>query len=147
MKVIIDTNVYFSAFGFGGITDECVEHCFLKYDIEVFISVNIFTEVSSKLNSAKFKTLSKYRRSESDIDVFLNRLEKICISIEPTNKVDISRDPKDNMLLELALEIEADYIITGDEDLLILKSFRGTQILKPSQFLARFKLLAVTPKV
>ena len=139
MRVIIDTNVYFSAFGFGGTTDECVEHCFLKYDIDVYLSCKILSEIGIKLNSTKFKSFNKFNRSDSEIGTYLSRIEKICIVYEPTNKVDICRDPKDNMILELSSEIQADYIITGDEDLLILKSFQGASIVKPSEFLGRSK--------
>jgi predicted nucleic acid-binding protein len=46
------------------------------------------------------------------------------------------RDPKDNKFLELAIDGNADYIITGDPDLLILHSYRGISIVTPSQFLS-----------
>ena len=46
------------------------------------------------------------------------------------------RDPDDNRILEAAVSGRADCIVTGDDDLLSMKSFRGVQILTVSEFLA-----------
>jgi putative PIN family toxin of toxin-antitoxin system len=46
----------------------------------------------------------------------------------------ISRDPSDDHVLALAEQSGADYIITGDEDLLILKRYNKTPIVQPRQF-------------
>ena len=53
---------------------------------------------------------------------------------------DICRDPKDNMFLELAFEIDADFLVSGDKDLLILAEFNDTKIVKPNDFLTRSDL-------
>ncbi|WP_079680589.1 putative toxin-antitoxin system toxin component, PIN family [Planktothrix sp. PCC 11201] len=45
------------------------------------------------------------------------------------------RDPKDNKYLELAVSGNADYIITGDKDLLVLNPFRAISIITVDQFL------------
>ncbi len=50
----------------------------------------------------------------------------------------VCRDPKNNMFLSLVKEIQTNYLITGDNDLLILSNFENTKILKPSQFLVLF---------
>ena len=47
----------------------------------------------------------------------------------------VPRDPDDNMVLECAIEGNAQYIVTGDKDLLVLKTFRGIQIVSASDFL------------
>ena len=46
------------------------------------------------------------------------------------------RDPKDNKYLELALSGQAECIVTGDDDLLVLNSWRGIEILTVQEFLA-----------
>lgn len=51
--------------------------------------------------------------------------------------VSACRDPKDNMILELAVNGKADVIVTGDQDLLTLGSFRGIPIWTPAQYLAQ----------
>jgi predicted nucleic acid-binding protein len=48
-----------------------------------------------------------------------------------------SRDPKDNKFLALAVSGQADYLITGDEDLLVLKSIGAIPIVSPAEFLAK----------
>jgi uncharacterized protein len=50
------------------------------------------------------------------------------------------RDPDDNMVLECALVGHAQYIVSGDKDLLELKEFRGIRIVRAAEFL---KLLAI----
>ena len=50
----------------------------------------------------------------------------------------VSRDPKDDYLLALAKAAKADLLITGDEDLLVLKKYGKTRILKPSVFKREF---------
>jgi len=47
----------------------------------------------------------------------------------------VPRDPDDNMVLECAIEGKAQYIVTGDKDLLVLKTFRDIQIVSASEFL------------
>lgn len=59
--------------------------------------------------------------------------------ISPDIKVAASRDSKDNPVLECAVAGQADFIITGDKDLLDLKSFRGIKIITPRQFLMVLK--------
>jgi len=57
----------------------------------------------------------------------------------PSEKIDVCRDKKDNFLLEVALEGKADYLITGDEDILVLGSFHNTKIIRPKDFEAMLK--------
>ena len=49
------------------------------------------------------------------------------------------RDPDDNILLALALDGKADYIVSGDKDLLDLTPFQDIPILKPAEFLKMFE--------
>ena len=54
--------------------------------------------------------------------------------IEITTKINLCRDPKDNKFLELATNGKADYLISGDRDLLILNPFQEISILSPQAF-------------
>ena len=56
--------------------------------------------------------------------------------IEPTEAIAECRDPKDNKYLELAVAGQAECIITGDQDLLVLHPFKGIDILTVQEFLA-----------
>jgi len=63
---------------------------------------------------------------------YLDRFETVRVLDSVTH----CRDPKDNKFLELALSGKADFIITGDADLLSLHPWRGIAILSPADFLA-----------
>ncbi|MBN2035621.1 MAG: putative toxin-antitoxin system toxin component, PIN family [Chitinispirillaceae bacterium] len=54
--------------------------------------------------------------------------------VMPRCRVSVCRDHADNEVLACALEASADYVISGDTDLLILKNFHGIQIISPSDF-------------
>ena len=55
----------------------------------------------------------------------------------PSTHIENCRDPKDNQILEVAVDGKADVIVTGDNDLLVLHPFRGVPIVGPAEFLAR----------
>lgn len=46
----------------------------------------------------------------------------------------VTRDPKDDAVVACAKEGQADYIVSGDQDLLVLDSYEGIQIVTPQQF-------------
>ncbi|HEV2329957.1 MAG TPA: putative toxin-antitoxin system toxin component, PIN family [Verrucomicrobiae bacterium] len=47
----------------------------------------------------------------------------------------VPRDPEDNMVLECAIEEHAKYIVSGDNDLLVLKEFQSIRIVRAGEFL------------
>ncbi|HWB93285.1 MAG TPA: putative toxin-antitoxin system toxin component, PIN family [Puia sp.] len=69
----------------------------------------------------------------------VSQMELISQLIDVSIPVVACRDPKDDKFLALALAIEADCIVTGDEDLLVLNPFRNIPILSPGNFLTAFK--------
>jgi putative PIN family toxin of toxin-antitoxin system len=66
---------------------------------------------------------------------FLVSFLKTAEMVEITETIELSRDPKDNKLLELATCGNAQFLITGDQDLLVLSPFRGVEIITPRAFL------------
>jgi predicted nucleic acid-binding protein len=60
----------------------------------------------------------------------MNHLNSVIIS----SKSNICRDPKDNYLVSLALDSKADFLITGDKDLLELNKISETIVLKYTDF-------------
>lgn len=69
-------------------------------------------------------------------DEFLKALLNQSELIEITESVRVCRDPKDDKILELAINGSADYVITGDDDLLALNPFQGILIIRPAEFLS-----------
>ena len=135
IKVILDTNIYFSALGFGNQMLELVNTCLHDENISIYLSPQTLEELERKLYGAKFNKVTKGIVPKEDIYNFILNLTQLSNVVETTSNFNICRDPDDNIILDLAFVAKADFIITGDEDLLILGEFEGTKIMKPSQFL------------
>lgn len=138
MKIIIDTNVLISCFAFNRIPQQIVEKWLESSDIEAYYSNQIWSEVEQKFLEGRVESIVKKSKrivDKTEIKLFLETIGNNVIKFKPYRTVDICRDPKDNMILELAAEIDADYIITGDKDLLVLAKFEKTEIANPQQFL------------
>ena len=71
----------------------------------------------------------------SEREAFLHAFSQQIELVKPNEEITICRDPRDNQFLELSAAGRADYLITGDHDLLTLGSFRGTAIMTPAVFL------------
>ena len=79
----------------------------------------------------------QFRRyfDEEDIRIFIAALTREAQWIDVPLQIRVCRDPRDDMFLELAVSGRADYIVSGDSDLLALNPFRGIRILPPHSFL------------
>ena len=93
--------------------------------------INEFMDVASR---PKFRKVF----SESDILTVLTKIQNHSDIIDIKSKVNVCRDVNDNFLLELCIDGKADYLITGDEDLLILNPFKKTKIIKFADYLKKF---------
>ena len=78
----------------------------------------------------------KFRKyfSESDINELSVKMKKVAKIVRTKSVQTLCRDPKDNFLLELAVDGKANYLITGDDDLLVLKTFEKTKIITITEF-------------
>lgn len=92
---------------------------------ELYTSENILTETSEKL-------ASKFQFDRASLANFLTDLDRVLVKVRPRLKISAVRDPKDNMILECAVETQAELIITFDKDLLTLKAYEGIRIAHPS---------------
>ena len=130
MRFVFDTNVIVSAALLAG---SVPRQAFDKALDEgtILISTPVLLELSEVLGREK---LNKYLL-ESERMRFLVALLKGTELVEITTSVTACRDDKDNKFLELAVSGNADYIVSGDEDLLVLNPFRGIPILTPRKFM------------
>jgi putative PIN family toxin of toxin-antitoxin system len=101
---------------------------------EVLLSTPLANEISTILHRKKF---DRYL-SEEQREAFLIALVQSSTLVEVTKTITACRDPKDNMLLELAVSGKADVIVTGDTDLLVLHPFKKIAILQPEAFLTAY---------
>jgi len=79
---------------------------------------------------------SKYHLEESDIETMLLLVLLRGESVVPRRRITSCRDPLDNKFLEAAVAGQADVIVSGDLDLLVLSPFEGIPIVEPAAFLA-----------
>jgi predicted nucleic acid-binding protein len=77
----------------------------------------------------------KYRLTEADIRTVVGLILLRGEEIRPTERINACRDPKDNKFLEVAVAGQAEVLVSGDEDLLVLHPFRGIPIVSPAEFL------------
>jgi len=128
-RVVIDTNLWISFLITKDFTklDEII---FSRQGILVFSqeSLDEFLEVAKR---------PKFRRflSNADIEEILETIEEYADFVKVQSKVEVCRDLKDNFLLSLSVDGNADFLLTGDKDLLDLIKFNETRILTISNYL------------
>jgi uncharacterized protein len=131
LRVVLDTNVLVSALLFGGRTG-MLRDVWKTGRIIPIVSKATFAEFRRVLSYPKFKL------SQREIRSILN--EEILPFVEPveiTKQVTgICRDPHDDMFLAVAACGSAQYLITGDQDLLVLKNYGKTHIVTVPEFLS-----------
>jgi len=133
MRVVIDTNVLIGAFLFRNSKSRRAYDFALERG-KVLLSFPTFDELTDVLYREKFdKYITDEERSQL-IEEYINIAELTLIDTTITD----CRDPKDHKFLELAVSGKADYIVTGDKDLLVLNPYRSILILTPEDFLANF---------
>jgi uncharacterized protein len=128
-RIIIDTNLWISFLitkDFAKL-DEIIfsRHCILVFSQEL---LDEFLEVARR---------PKFRRffSASDIEEILETIEEYADFVKVQTKIEVCRDTKDNFLLSLSVDGNADILLTGDKDLLDLIKFGETKIMTISNFL------------
>ena len=100
----------------------------------ILTSLDLLNELRAVLSRPKFdRYLTRDER-----DVFLASLIRDSVLVDIVERVAACRDPKDDHVLELAVNGQATCIVSGDNDLLILHPFRGMPILKPADFLLQY---------
>ncbi len=130
-SIVFDTNILISTFVFPGFAAQVYDHCALYYDL--YTSDWILNEFDEKLEY-KFRYLPE--RRERIIETIRERH----IVTFPTNGLPRdSPDPDDNYVLQVALFVKANFLITGDEKhLLALKQVGTTEIISPREFYERY---------
>ena len=125
-KVVVDTNIFVSAFLGSKNAKLIIRDIFTDQHL-LIMSHEQLQEIKTVMQRPKF---SKYIHFH-EIDEFISILS-LRIRV-PSNygKINDCRDEKDNMILEAAVYGNADFIISGDEDLLILNPYRWINILSP----------------
>lgn len=118
LRVVVDTNVFVS----GLIVEKGLPHQLIKLLEEdlfiLIISQKMRDELEEVLHRVKFSVFL----SDDKLSKFFRMLDVISTVVSPHTIIPIEvRDPKDQKVLATALGGNADYLVTGDEDLIVLK--------------------------
>jgi putative PIN family toxin of toxin-antitoxin system len=126
VRIVLDTNVLIAAFIARGVCHQLLEYCVRNHDLVT--SEFILDEVRKKLVE-KFK----YTAEAADEVVRLLRSRMEVVTPAPLDDP-ICRDADDDNILAAAATGNCVCLITGDKDLLVLKSFQDIDIISPSDF-------------
>lgn len=133
IRAVIDTNVLIRAAirpqgTLGPIPRRLREGAYL-----LIISDVLFDELIEKLREPRLG--NKYNLREQDIKDFVGELAVSGRIVTPTREIRVCRDEDDNRVLEAGVAGQVDYIVTTDQDLLVLDPFEEIRIVRPRVFL------------
>ncbi len=126
-RVVIDTNVFISAIYWRGSPHKIVEMA-LNGRIKLIISFDILSELQEVMKN-------KFNESDEFIQNNLSIIMTCAELTSPNKKVRaVNNDPDDNKILECALSGNAEFVVSGDNHLIMLKEYNGIKILTPKEF-------------
>ena len=131
MRFVLDTNTIVSAFLWQGAPSKLL-HTLYSQRHDICSSEILLIELIDVLKRPKFSVqLNRINLSSHQIvNQWLDVIELIDVS--PLTRA-VSRDVDDDHVLACALSAKADYIVSGDKDLLVLNAFEGIPILTAAQ--------------
>ena len=126
MIVVLDTNVVVAALVASGLCHEVVHRCLRGHTVAA--SPALLDELENTLRE-RFSLTPQAR-------VFLRKLRThIRVVDPPPLAARVCRDPDDDVVLATAVAARADMVVTGDQDLLVLKVYKRIPILTPREFI------------
>ena len=133
MRVVIDTNILVSALIKPQGTVGRVLQRLRQNDYTLLYAPVLLEELVDVLNRPRIRT--KYGLAEADIETIVRFILLRGEFVSPTEPINACRDPKDNKFLEVAVTGQADVIVSGDKDLLVLHPFQGIPVITAHEFL------------
>ncbi|KKR31382.1 MAG: hypothetical protein UU37_C0002G0063 [Candidatus Gottesmanbacteria bacterium GW2011_GWA2_41_12] len=126
MKVVLDTNIVISAIVFGGLPEQILKKVRQKEIIAVS-SLSLIAELIDILSK-------KFGFPKNKLKLIEKKIKKISMIVYPDKTINVLEDEPDNRVLEAGLEGEAEYIVTGDKDLLRFGEYKGIKIVTAKIF-------------
>jgi putative PIN family toxin of toxin-antitoxin system len=133
MRVVVDTNVLVSSVmlprgRLGWVLDR-----FRAGSYQPVTSTELLGELVEVLRRPRF---ARYGLDRLGVERLRALIEQDGEVVVADRRVTLCRDPKDNRVLEAAAAAGADLIVSGDDDLLVLRRFRDIPIVSPARFAA-----------
>jgi uncharacterized protein len=130
MRVILDTNIFISSYVFGGQVEIIFEYL-LEGRFEIVSCKELEDEILDKL-------VNKFKISQTKFELVIKTLALAQnYQLGVINKY--TRDPKNDFLVQLAIDSKADFLVSGDKDVLVLGEVGDTKIVTPSKFIELIK--------
>ena len=130
MKIVLDTNVLMNGFKDEYSYEKRIINAVIVGELAAFANKQTLRE--NKLISRQLIDSDEYRKQLNDFFAQINWVTN-------RRQIRIVKDPEDNKILESAVEAKAEYLITSDNDLLLLDKYQGVQIVNPAQFWVKYK--------
>jgi len=134
LRVVLDTNVLVSGLIMLGKPRELLS-IVARREANLVLSREILNEFMKVVKRKKF---TEYV-AEEQIERFVENIERIAEFIEPESRFEVVDDPKDDIVINTAIDGRADLIISGDHHLLSLKEFRGIKIVSVEEAVRKLK--------
>jgi putative PIN family toxin of toxin-antitoxin system len=132
VRAVFDTNVLVAAFLTEGVCSKLLVRA-RRAECDLILSTDIIQEFERILHR-------KFSISQSEISdakkVLAEATLEVCQLVGRIKPV--CRDPDDDKILACAQQVGADYIVTGDEDLLVIKRYGAIRIVTPREFESLF---------
>ncbi len=130
-KIVIDTNVIVSALIQRSYPNRIIDNLFLENKFQLFVSDALLEEYYEVLARPKFSRFPDFfARAESLLVDIENKAKKVV----PKIRLKLISDLDDNMILELADECSADFIITGNTNDFTFSTYKRTKIVTPKEY-------------
>jgi putative PIN family toxin of toxin-antitoxin system len=135
-RTAVDTNVLVSGLGWSGPPAEVVD-ALLSGRLQLVTSEPLLSELWRVLDYPRLASV--VARTGRTAAQLVDLIREVSVVAAPVQAVAVARDTADNRLLEAALAGSAEMIVSGDEDLLVLRAFQGIPILTPTAALSTIR--------
>ena len=135
-KIVIDTNVIVSSLIQRNYPYLIINDFFLEDKFQFCVSDKLLTEYYEVLARPKF---SKFHNFFIKAESLLADIEAKSIKFKPILKLDLISDKDDNMILELADECLANFVITGNTTDFTFSTYKETKIVTPKEYWEVYK--------
>jgi hypothetical protein len=141
ISAVLDTNVIASAVLIRGGIEDRVLRAWFTGQYRLVLSAPILKEVRRVLEYPRIR--ARRWMSDEETGQLLERLAESSVLVEGKQQLRICRDPADDKFVVAAVEGKADYIVTGDADLLDLGKYQDSEIVTPRQFLQALHRISI----
>ncbi len=142
MRAVLDTNVLVSAVLSRGSPPDLILQAWRRGSFQLVTSAPLLFELDAVLRRPRIK--DRLGWTDRELTAFVVALSENATVVEPQEELQIvATDEDDNQVVEAAIEGEADYIVSGDNDLLRLAAYGAVEVVTPARFVAI--LMALEP--